>query len=100
MNPDSKTYDYDGIEKRLKALSDLVTSLAPDLAGWFDEYVDVGEYGLAVEIVAEGLQPDTEDPRVRELAAGLLAEAKVMGLSEATRDPLAALAQDDGTVSE
>jgi hypothetical protein len=94
------TYDYDSIERRLKSLSGLVASLAPSLAGWFDEYVDVGEYGLAVEIVAEGLQADIDDPRVRELAAGLLAEARLMGLSEATQDPLAALAHDDGTVSE
>jgi hypothetical protein len=93
-------YDYDGIEKRLKALSGLVAGLAPDLASWFDEYVDVGEYGLAVEIVAEGLQPDPDDPRVQELAAGLLAEAKVMGLPATTQDPLAALVPDDGTAFE
>ncbi len=94
------TYDYDGIEKRLQVLSDLVAKLVPDLAGWFDEYVDAGEYGLAVEIVAERLPPETADPQVRELAAGLLAEARVMGLSEATQEPLAILAHDDGMASE
>lgn len=93
-------YDYDGIEQRLRALSNLVARIVPDLAGWFDEYVDAGEYGLAVEIVAEQLPSDRPDPQLRELAAGLLAEAKVMGLSDATQDPLAELARDGEVAGE
>jgi hypothetical protein len=78
MTPRPMAHDYDGIEKRLQGLSELAARLVPDLAGWFDEYIDVSEYGLAVEIVAERLRPDTAHPQVRRLAAGLLDQGDVV----------------------
>jgi Cu2+-containing amine oxidase len=89
------SYDYDGIERRLRARSDLVGKLVPDLAEWFDEYLDVGEYGLAVEIVAERLAPDMPRDLTTELAAGLLAEAERMDLPDETRKPLESFARGD-----
>lgn len=89
------SYDYDGIERRLGALHDLVGKLVPDLVEWFDEYLDVGEYGLAVEIVAERLAPHMPRALTIELATGLLAEAELMGLPDETRKPLEAFARGD-----
>lgn len=86
-------YDYDGIERRLLALRELVLIVTPDLAGWFDEYVDVGEYGLAVEVVAEALPPGLTSPQVRALAAGLLREAEGMRLGDEIVRPLQAVSR-------
>lgn len=86
-------YDYAGIEQRLKATSGLAAKLVPDIAEWFDEYLEAGEYGLAVEIVAERLTPDMSGDLAAELATGLLAEAERMGLPDETRKPLKAFAR-------
>jgi hypothetical protein len=80
--PRSASY-YAELERRLRALDPLVTELIPDLANWYREYLDVGEYGLAVEIVAERLTAGMPQDRVRLLASGLLPEAKLMELSDA-----------------
>jgi hypothetical protein len=70
---------YEQLEIRLRALSPLVDQLGDEsLTAWFREYLDVGEYGLAVEVVAEQLPPQAR--RAEALVAGLLAEARVMGL--------------------
>lgn len=86
-------YDYDGIERRLQALDPVVEQLVPDMVEWFREYVDVGEYGLAVEIVAERLSPEMPPDVAAELATGLLAEARLMSLPEEVCEPLADLAR-------
>lgn len=51
----------------------------------------MGEYGLAVEVVAERLGPGMPRQLTSELAAGLLDEAKLMQLPDETREPLEAL---------
>jgi hypothetical protein len=58
------------------------TQLAAEPYGWFREYLDAGEYGLAVEVASEGLPPEDASTGARELRAGLLAEAELMGLSD------------------
>lgn len=90
---DSRSAEYyEGLERRLRALDPLVSELVADLADWCREYLDVGEYGLAVEIVAERLTPEISDDRVRLLAAGLLSEAKLMVLPDAVVGALQELA--------
>jgi hypothetical protein len=74
---------YEQLERRLRALEPLVIELVPDSADWYREYLDVGEYGLAVEITAERLTQGMPQDRVRLLAAGLLPEARLMDLSDA-----------------
>jgi hypothetical protein len=83
---------YADIERRLRLLEALVAELLPDLAGWYREYLDAGEYGLAVEIVAERLDPDMPLDRVGALASGLLPEAQLMDLPETVIRPLRELA--------
>lgn len=74
---------YEGLEDRLRELVPHVKALVPDeLAGWFLEYLDVGEYGLAVEVVSEALDADMPRGRLRPLASGLLAEATLMELPD------------------
>lgn len=73
---------YRELEQRLLALTDLVEQAAPDLAKWFYEYLAAGEYGLAVEVLAETLEP--AGAGARELAAGLLPEAEQMELPAET----------------
>jgi hypothetical protein len=85
--PRSASY-YADLERRLRALDPLVVELVPDLADWYREYLDVGEYGLALEIVAERLTPRMPQDRVRLLAAGLLPEAKLMEVPDAVIDAL------------
>jgi hypothetical protein len=72
---------YEKLETRLRALSALVDQFGDeDLAAWYREYLDAGEYGLAVEVVAEQLLPEPASPGASDLAAGLLREAKLMNL--------------------
>lgn len=80
--PPSEEY-YTELERRLRALDGLVERLVQDICPWYREYLDVGEYGLAVEIVAERLSADMPTELVRPLARGLLAEAERMSLEEA-----------------
>jgi hypothetical protein len=64
----------------LRALDGLVEQLVEDLSFWYREYLDVGEYGLAVEIVAERLGADMPAELLFPLAKGLLDEAEAMSL--------------------
>ena len=82
--PPSEEY-YTELERRLRHLDGLVERLVPDISPWFREYLDVGEYGLAVEIVAERLNADMPTEFVRSLAVELLAEADRMSLEKAAR---------------
>jgi hypothetical protein len=71
---------YAELERRLRSLAPVAReALPPETVKWFSEYLDVGEYGLAVEVAAEALVAD--DEHHCELARGLLAEAEIMGLS-------------------
>lgn len=72
---------YEALERRLRALDGLVARLVEDLIVWYREYLDVGEYGLAVEVVAERLTPDMPHSLASPLAEALLAEAELMTLT-------------------
>lgn len=83
---------YRELGERLRALLPAATRLLPsETVRWFGEFLDHGEYGLAVEIAAEGL-PTAASPEVRELAGALLAEARVMEMTEPAVDRLRELA--------
>ena len=72
---------YEKLETRLRALSALVDQFGDeDLAAWYREYLVAGEYGLAVEVVAEQLLPEPASLGASDLAAGLVPEAKLMDL--------------------
>jgi hypothetical protein len=72
---------YIELETRLDSLCPLVEELGDErLVGSYREYLSVGEYGLALEIVAERLPLEPDPSRVVNLAAGLLPEAKLMEL--------------------
>jgi hypothetical protein len=72
---------YRMLERRLRALLPLARRLlSDDSISWFGEYLDIGEYGLAVEVAAEGL-PTEASADTRRLAAALLAEAELMGMT-------------------
>jgi hypothetical protein len=74
---------YIALERRLRALEPQARAvLPPDPYRWFMEYVDAGEYGLAVEVASEELPEGNDAPATREFAAGLLREAEVMGLPD------------------
>jgi hypothetical protein len=73
---------YRQLEARLRALSPGVDAVCgAEVGGWFAEYLDVGEYGLAVEVAAERLTADRSESQ--PLAEGLLPEARLMGLEDA-----------------
>jgi hypothetical protein len=74
---------YIALERRLRKLVPLAESvLPPDPLGWILEYLDGGEYGLAVEVASEAMPTEDSSPEARELAAGLFKEAELMGLSD------------------
>jgi hypothetical protein len=74
---------YIELERRLRALAPLAESvLAPDPYRWFTEYLDAGEYGLAVEVASEEMPTGDSSEPTRELASGLLREAELMGLPD------------------
>jgi hypothetical protein len=75
---------YRELEARLRALVPFVSVVVTEeSARWFAEYLDAGEYGLAVEVVAEQLPTHAQRQGVRDLSKSLLAEAELMGLSDA-----------------
>jgi hypothetical protein len=87
---------YSELEERLRSLMPLAARLlSPEVVKWYTEYLDAGEYGLAVEVAAEGLPADARRSQFRELAVALLAEAEVMGVAEPAADRLRALAAWD-----
>jgi len=74
---------YIELERRLRRLGPLAASVLPPQAlTWFTDYLDAGEYGLAVEVASEQLPRDDVSPAARELASGLLREAEIMGLGD------------------
>jgi hypothetical protein len=83
---------YRELEDRLRSLIPLaVRLLSPEVVKWYTEYLDAGEYGLAVEVAADGFPTDATPSRFRELAIALLAEAELMGLSGPATNHLRAL---------
>ncbi|MEA2497130.1 MAG: hypothetical protein QOJ29_5041 [Thermoleophilaceae bacterium] len=46
------------------------------------EYLDAGEYGLAVEVASEEVPTGDSSETARELASSLLREAVLMGLPD------------------
>jgi hypothetical protein len=85
---------YRELETRLRALIPLAESvLSTEVLNWYMEYLDAGEYGLAVEVAAEGLPRDDAESRSREVAAALLAEAQVMDLRVPAVDRLRIIAE-------
>jgi hypothetical protein len=73
---------YDEFDKRLLALAPLARSvLPPDTMKWYLEYVQAGEYGLAVEVAAEVISDNSEGGR--DLAKELMLAAEKMGLGKA-----------------
>jgi len=75
---------YEDLRGRLQALLiDLEDRLLPQTCGFVQEFIDVGEYGLALETMAdmlgEALQPITTDERDRmlELAATMKMDDRV-----------------------
>jgi hypothetical protein len=93
---------YRALEGRLRALLPRATSLlAEEVITWFIEYLDVGEYGLAVEVAAEGLPPEASTGS-QWLAVALLAEAELMGITGPAVSRLRELAGSDqpGQASE
>jgi hypothetical protein len=80
------------LERRLRVLTPAAREALPsDTLGWFLEFLDHGEYGLAVEVAAEALVLQTAPDRA--LARGLLDEADLMGLSAELRRGLQVAAE-------
>ncbi len=83
---------YSQLEQRLRALlSRAEGHLRPTTRRWIGEFLDAGEYGLAVETAAEDLPP-TGSADLRELAGALLAEAQLMNMTGDSVDRLRRLA--------
>jgi hypothetical protein len=82
---------YIALERRLRTLLPQAEAvLPPEPYGWVLEYLDAGEYGLAVEVASEEMPERDVSPEARELASGLLREAELVGLpDEVTRRLLA-----------
>ena len=78
---------YLELERRLRMLGPLAEAvLPPEPQRWISEYLDAGEYGLAVEVASEEMPTGDSSPEARDLASGLLREAELMGLpDEVTR---------------
>ncbi len=84
---------YRELEARLGALVPLVaSSLPPRVLDSYREYLDAGEYGLAVEVAADALAGVPIEEPSRELARALLPEAETMSLESAI-DELRTLAE-------
>jgi hypothetical protein len=74
---------YIELEQRLRKLAPLAKSvLPPDPYSWFMDYLDAGEYGLAVEVASEEMPDRDSSPAAGQFASGLLREAEVMGLPD------------------
>lgn len=85
-DPDFSDEYYAEREARLRELMPLVREALPqETQAWFKEFLDHGEYGLAVEVASEAI-PDDPQASAVQLANALLREAEVMRLdSVATR---------------
>jgi len=68
---------YIELERRLRKLAPLAEAvLPPEPFRWFMEYLDAGEYGLAVEVASEEMPAGDSSSAARQLASGLLREAE------------------------
>jgi len=81
--------DYAELERRLAAFGESVGDrLGDEQRGWLREFLDAGEYGLALEMVADWLSEDFQRITSTERAeANTLAQA--MGNVERVMGPLA-----------
>lgn len=77
---------YAELESRLAALGAQVRRLLnADQQGWFDEFLAAGEYGVALEMLADWLSedetpiPPTSRSEARALAEAMGIEPRVMG---------------------
>lgn len=75
---------YVELEKQLRKLSPLVAEAVPSetVVSWWDEFLTAGEYGLAVETVADELAKSASAVAPTALAESLLEAAERMGLSD------------------
>ena len=72
---------YRDIERRLRDLLPLAeVTLPPSACQFYAEFLDVGEYGLAVETAAEAL-PSQRTTSTDSLRAGLAEVAEIMGIA-------------------
>lgn len=73
---------YTALETRLRDLGPAVDhQCGAEVGRWYTEYLDAGEYGLAVEVAAEKLIPGNRGSS--SLAGRLLEEARRMNVDEA-----------------
>ncbi|MBV8528825.1 MAG: hypothetical protein JOZ75_10950 [Candidatus Dormibacteraeota bacterium] len=84
MSERPKPESYAALDERLSALLPALKDAVPvENWRWFEEWIRAGEYGLAVEVAAEGLTGASAIPP--ELCRGLLAAADAMQLNS---DPI------------
>ena len=84
----SASVDYPQLERRLAKLGESFSDrLTREQQGWLREFLDAGEYGLALEMVADWLSEDERPIKATERAeAETLAQA--MGNVERVMGPL------------
>ena len=71
---------YRDLERRARELRPLAeTVLAADAYKWFVEFIDAGEYGLAVGVAAKAL-PSARTVPAETLRFGLTGLAETMGI--------------------
>lgn len=72
---------YRDLDRRLGELLPLAeVALPPSAYRWYAEFVDVGEYGLAVETAVEAL-PSEGPASAESLRVGLTDVAETMGIA-------------------
>jgi len=82
---------YADLERRLRDLLPLVDRvLPPEPVHAYTEFLDAGEYGVAVEWATDALSPQAVG--ATELAEALLKEGEVMGLDDSYLARLRAMA--------
>lgn len=87
MDADQIKY-YAEVERNLEECLPLVRELVPQEVRWFSEYVQAGEYGLAIEIVAEALPELERSESVELLARRLKWAARSMELGDEAQQAL------------
>ena len=80
--------DWEELERRVRALGDsMADRLTNEQATWFTEFVEVGEYGLALEMLADWLCEDALPISEAELSEAT-SLATAMGNAERVTGPL------------
>ncbi|GAA4354263.1 MafI family immunity protein [Microbacterium rhizosphaerae] len=83
------------LERDLRRLADdLGTHIGAELVAEFVEFVDVGEYGVGLEILCDRLSDDAEPLLRREIVA-IRALADAMGIDRPSVADLSELAVED-----